>query len=309
MPGAVYEGFNAVEALQESSEAAGWDIEYRQIEQGQLFSATESRQFGDLSLMVESANLRLEIAGSTPDGIVTVLVPGPNTDLLVNDNRLTEERILLLEPGTEMLTLSGQDGKVASMHIPQATFSEYIEHLLPESRGFSIQSGPPVIAGPAVRQLHDALVTAILGDRDSALVNQTESRLLSRLFSLIESGLSQGRCRDDRNHRFDKRRILNRALEYIGGNLNYNVRIPELCAYAGVSQSTLERLFLREYQLSPSAYVRSRRLNAVRRILLRRKAEDTIATVAMNHGFQHLGRFAADYRRQFGVLPSEERQL
>ena len=34
----------------------------------------------------------------------------------------------------------------------------------------------------------------------------------------------------------------------------------------------------------------------------------TVTTVAMRFGFVHLGRFAAEYRRMFGEIPSETRR-
>lgn len=58
--------------------------------------------------------------------------------------------------------------------------------------------------------------------------------------------------------------------------------------------------------MSPMAYVRIRRLDAVSRALLALGPEETSVTeIATDHGFFHLSRFAADYRRRFGEFPSE----
>ena len=35
----------------------------------------------------------------------------------------------------------------------------------------------------------------------------------------------------------------------------------------------------------------------------------TIAVVAMDSGFTHMGRFSEQYRNHFGLLPSEDREL
>jgi transcriptional regulator GlxA family with amidase domain len=50
------------------------------------------------------------------------------------------------------------------------------------------------------------------------------------------------------------------------------------------------------------------RLNAARRDLLRRDAEESVGTVAVRWGLLHLGRFSADHRRMFGESPSETRR-
>ena len=70
--------------------------------------------------------------------------------------------------------------------------------------------------------------------------------------------------------------------------------------------TTLERAFRREFGMSPTEYIRVRRLAAANRRLKRAEGADKqIARLAMDVGFNHLGRFSAAYRRQFGELPSD----
>jgi len=47
------------------------------------------------------------------------------------------------------------------------------------------------------------------------------------------------------------------------------------------------------------------RLWAVRAALLRAGPEDLIKTIALDHGFWHLGRFSRTYRAFFGESPSQ----
>jgi transcriptional regulator GlxA family with amidase domain len=105
------------------------------------------------------------------------------------------------------------------------------------------------------------------------------------------------------------RQIVARTLEYIDANLGANLRVTDLCQVADVSVSTLERVFRRELQMTPLAYIKARRLDAIRRTLMRGDSDISIAQVAHDHGISHMGRFAAEYRRQFGALPSEDRPI
>lgn len=83
------------------------------------------------------------------------------------------------------------------------------------------------------------------------------------------------------------------------------IRIPELCTELGVSNRVLEYLVKDDIGMTPKQYVNVMRLNAVRRELLEiNKKDRTILNIANRYGIKHLGRFAADYRRQFGELPS-----
>lgn len=54
------------------------------------------------------------------------------------------------------------------------------------------------------------------------------------------------------------------------------------------------------------AYLKSVRLKRVCKQLIEAGGEgDSIFEVAQQWGFSHMGRFAQDYRKQFGVLPSQ----
>jgi transcriptional regulator GlxA family with amidase domain len=51
-------------------------------------------------------------------------------------------------------------------------------------------------------------------------------------------------------------------------------------------------------------YLRDARFERVREALLRAQ-DQSVTQVAMRWGFYHLGRFAVDYRKRFGEMPSE----
>ena len=81
--------------------------------------------------------------------------------------------------------------------------------------------------------------------------------------------------------------------------------VAELCRASSASMSTLNRGFKQEFGISPKTYMRARRLVAVQKSLIRADPDTKVAEVANRWGFWHMGSFAADYRKQFGELPSE----
>ena len=102
------------------------------------------------------------------------------------------------------------------------------------------------------------------------------------------------------------KRILDRAKSFIRTRLGHPLTVPEVARAAGTSRRTLYRLFLQEEQLTPLDFIQHERMDFVRRALLTSHAEETtVTTLAVQHGFNHLGRFAAQYRITFGELPSE----
>lgn len=103
-------------------------------------------------------------------------------------------------------------------------------------------------------------------------------------------------------------RLVDVALMYIEEHLGEVLRVSAICAHCGASRSKLARAFQGEFQTSPTAFILSRRLAGVRRELRLDEANHRrICDIAMDHGFRHLGRFAAAYRAQFGVTPSSDR--
>jgi AraC-like DNA-binding protein/Flp pilus assembly protein TadD len=99
-----------------------------------------------------------------------------------------------------------------------------------------------------------------------------------------------------------------RALAFMHGNMAERITLAELTSACGVSERTLLKQFQRFLGLPPLGYLRRLRLNAVRSELTKPGNGEPIADIAARCGFSHLGRFAAEYRRQFNETPSTTRQ-
>ncbi len=99
--------------------------------------------------------------------------------------------------------------------------------------------------------------------------------------------------------------LVRRAEDYIDANLRQSISTADLAVICGVSASTLQRGFLRRYGFGPHAFIKQRRLEGVRKDLRGADASSTVTDIASSYGFCHLSQFAADYRREFGELPSE----
>ena len=82
------------------------------------------------------------------------------------------------------------------------------------------------------------------------------------------------------------------------------VRIAEIAKQAGVSPRSVERAFLRT-GCTPLEYLWGVRLERARRMLVEPGPALTVAEAAAAAGIAHLGRFATEYRRRFGELPSQ----
>jgi AraC family ethanolamine operon transcriptional activator len=96
------------------------------------------------------------------------------------------------------------------------------------------------------------------------------------------------------------------ADEFLRAHIDRPVYTDELCAALHVSARALHQSFAAVYDMSPHGYLKRRRLVLVRRAL--QSARDgpvLVKSVALAHGFWHLGRFARDYAAMFSEMPSE----
>ncbi|MCF6297951.1 MAG: helix-turn-helix domain-containing protein [Flavobacteriaceae bacterium] len=99
---------------------------------------------------------------------------------------------------------------------------------------------------------------------------------------------------------------LKEAIEIIDNNQGSLYTIKELSILTNVSERSLLYAFKEKYKVSPSEYIKASRLNKVKNELFALKDEDiSIATIAGKYNFWHMGQFAKDFKKQFGVLPSE----
>ncbi|XVU28880.1 helix-turn-helix transcriptional regulator [Actinoplanes sp. CA-054009] len=98
--------------------------------------------------------------------------------------------------------------------------------------------------------------------------------------------------------------VLRRAVTYIDRHAADPITVAEIAAAANVSIRSLQLAFRRHLETTPMAYVQRVRLDHAHHALLRADPTDTtVATIAARWGFGSHGRFAATYRRTYGVMP------
>jgi AraC-like DNA-binding protein len=98
---------------------------------------------------------------------------------------------------------------------------------------------------------------------------------------------------------------LQRALGWLKHRLDGPIVLDDLAAAAGVRPRTLEAHFKLHLGTTPMGWVRRTRLARAHQQLLASRDDANVTEIANANGFTELGRFAAQYRRQFGELPSQ----
>lgn len=133
----------------------------------------------------------------------------------------------------------------------------------------------------------------------AALARLLKQEILYRLLSaegaqvLYQSVLGQA-----------KQKGVGAAILWIKDNFDQAMRIDDLARAASMSASVLHRRFKAITAMSPVQYQKQMRLLEARKLLLGGQIE--AATVAFTVGYQSASQFGREYRRFFGVTPSQD---
>jgi AraC family ethanolamine operon transcriptional activator len=99
------------------------------------------------------------------------------------------------------------------------------------------------------------------------------------------------------------------ALQVIDNSTAHRLTVTELAGKLGVTCRALEYAFLSVLSVSPAQYLLAERLNRARYSLhAEALTGSSVTSVAFDHHFEDLGRFARHYARLFGERPSETLQ-
>lgn len=129
--------------------------------------------------------------------------------------------------------------------------------------------------------------------------------LLGSVRDLLRPGANEGVLRAPRSTA-SRRRLVAAADEFLRSHVDRPIYTEDLCDALGASASALAEAFHAVFAISPHRFLKLRRLSLVRAALATREGQrPLVKSVALSHGFWHLGQFAHDYRAAFGECPSE----
>jgi len=225
----------------------------------------------------------------------------------------TPERAVLYRPdaGGIVAPRISEDCRLLSAKIEPASLEAELEGLLGHpvqaplklSRSFDLTSGPGRSLARLVRlagaELHD----------DGGLIYHP--LIAGRLWHGILTGLLLAADHPYREELADRAapsrpRHVKRAIDVMEADPGLPVTVHDLARIAGVGVRALQEGFHRHVGVSPMAYLRRLRLaRAHEELRAASRGQETVASVASRWGFVHLGRFAAAYRRTYGVSPVE----
>lgn len=288
----------------------GWNQDYLQLSAGAFSGAVQRLQLDGVGLFVEDLRQAVHQTGHVRPDVVAIGVP------------------LVLQGDARFC---GQAGDASAMHVfsghggfefrsPQRHVMMGIEVDLPLFESHVID---PATGGGATfasrARLHDGDPAALLALRQfllslfASMVHapdwleadlrrlQARDELLDHIAAAIAPAHGQGADRREPAPAAHTA-LAERARQLVHHRLDDPPTVGELCAQLGVSRRTLQSCFQATWNMGPLCWLKTLRLNAVRRRL---KTAHSVTEAATQFAFWHFGHFATEYRAMFGETPSQ----
>lgn len=293
--------FDDVDALGEA--VRDWHLEFEQLERGSFRGLiTQVGRDGWVAGRAELSRAT-EQNGLAPRGMRTVVITGTDeSSMRWRSHEVDGSNLMVFPEGGELHAVGDRRFHIFTLTFDPTVLAETMirwgvpaaESILDRSE--VLRAAPEALA--AFRRVLAGIIRGGEGPGIGAIRDLDPVRMLASV--LMDSPiqrLHRRRCTGDR--------IFAEAGKILRADLKGEIPISRLAVHLHVSPRTLDSAFLKGLGVTPGAYRKVLRLNAVHRMLRRSDGSKVLVKdVAREMGFSHLSQFAADYRAHFGVLPS-----
>jgi len=301
--------FEDIEELNELIQ--GWDFEFHQLKAGR--SPAELLQLGRPEFMLTRFYFEqpYDQGGCTARNALTIGLTEEGIDEVITpDGGVQHDDILCFPSGRELSAVSRPRFKGYSLSVSDALFDE-----VAASYGIQVEASIGTVQQVRhcsrsnmhalrreLRRASRSLPQIKTAENSSEIIRDLEFNLIRHVLLAITDSQPTDRLKLTNR----KQIVLQRARDYMEANTNKPITVLELAQASGSCVRTLEYVFRDYFGVTPKAYLKSRRLVAVRHELLRSlHSKSLINEIANRWGFWHMSQFATDYRHFFGELPSE----
>ncbi|WP_341313713.1 helix-turn-helix domain-containing protein [Paraburkholderia sp. IMGN_8] len=301
----------AHDADEQARNLHGWSQTYDQLTAGRFVGGLTELCLDHMQVFVETTSHTLRQTCEVQDDAYWFGIPTCPEGSGRIDAQVIAGDALAFRPGGiefELLTSSGYEifgvvvkGEVLRRYAAEVERVGLADHV-PNTEVVPIGMARKERLCASLRQLLDD-GAASAAPLSSFARNNLQASVLASLFDV---GALPGSEQVAMPARPRRQSIVSEAREYVLANRDRAVNVPELCERLHVSRRTLQYCFQDVLGMAPATYLRTIRLNGARRDLCSAWRESrSVQDVAATWGFWHLSQFATDYRKLFGMRPSD----
>ncbi len=294
-----------------------WHQTYSQITAGALESSLIQLNSARCHVFREHINQRVVQHGEAPRGklcfAVPIAIPG---SIRMQGREADDKSIFVLRGGEEFMFHMPMGMDLLAITFEQSFFDQALADT-PWEQEIGMLLRQPVIKVPQqrleeARRRLLAIFSRALASGDAGVPPQgeppqaLEQAMLEEMLRLV----TDPACDRAQRHGSSTHSFIVEKCHRLAMSDAVNVpSVMDLCERLHVSRRTVQNSFRTVAETTPLNYLRSVRLNGVRRKLMSTAASElSIGDAASAWGFFHLSHFAAEYQELFGELPSQTRR-
>lgn len=289
----------------------GWDIDLMQVEGGRFVGEHVVAGDGPVLLQGGRTDRALIQRGAGPARPTFCIPAQPGLGWTFRGRECPAELVTIVRPNEEFTVRSDAGFPISSLSVNERHLRQIAHGIgLERTVDAAMRKGWMRPNDDAMRQLRIAWNQIAAGPCGHATEFDVE-RWNNQLEIGLVRVLIQALATDTGPAEADAARALDRIVRGVESALDRRPRhaftVRELADAVGVSERTLRRSVTVWYGASTKKVVRARRLHGARRDLRAARLDGRVSVtgVALSWGFEHLGRFAGDYRSQFDETPSQ----
>ena len=290
-----------------------WNQDYSQLTAGCAESSLMQLTTTGCHLFLEQINQRVVQNGVAPRDkmcfAVPINVPG---SIRMQGREVDDSSLFFLHGGEEFMFHMPMGMELLSITFERELFDEALEQTASAKDLNRLLRQPVIRVSPqrfaqARRRLLALFSQALVHeDLDSTQARAREVALEQAMLSELLQLMIDPACDKHQRSPSSTRSFIVEKCHRLATTEMINVpSVIDLCERLQVSRRTVQNSFRSVAETTPLNYLRSVRLNGVRRTLMSTRAcELTIGDAAAQWGFYHLSHFAAEYQELFAELPS-----
>ncbi len=297
----------ARDADEQADNLSQWNQRYDQLSPGSFEGSVTELWLPKSQVFMETANRALRQTCAAWPRSVWFGIPAARDGMMsLGGKPLSSRAVCIRDGGAEFDLLTAPDFNLFGVVVDRLAFADYLDRAARQDLDRLLLQGDVRNLAPGRKESLCATLARVLADAHHPDFPDAEA-LQERIFSALADALLSHDTVPvpTRRTRLIHQATVDRVRQYVLDNPEHPPTIPELCAHLHLSRRALQNCFEDVTGMPPLAYMRSLRLNAVRRELRHGRGLRPISSIAYDWGFTHMSQFARDYRRLFGELPSE----
>lgn len=235
-------------------------------------------------------------------------LPGSWTERCGERVDLSNQNVLVSSPGDYARFFMPKNVRHVTIKIPRDIFEDCVFGKY-ESANFNQSSKRNDVQSASLANMWRSLLSHLIEIAAHHPTKLEETELIDHFSIKFAEMLSYGTdalsIRDRRAHE----RVLDcvfRAKSYIDSHYCSEISISNVANELGVSTRSLQNYFKDTFLMTPSQYLKQKRLIHLRKLIRNSDRSKSITSLMLDSGINSFGRYADFYAREFGTLPSQE---